>query len=90
MNSLLKILVTGKADEDLSKMDSSLRSFFLKHFEKLEIMPPRRHLRFGFPFNVENVTKQARFVYEVEADAIYVLRCFATHKEYEQWYKSFK
>ncbi|MCX6768141.1 MAG: hypothetical protein NTY90_05465 [Candidatus Micrarchaeota archaeon] len=53
-------------------------------------MPPRRHLRFGLPYNVEEVTEQARFVYEREAGRITVVRCFATHKEYEKWYKSFR
>jgi len=53
-------------------------------------MPPRRHLRFGLPFNVEDVTKQARLVYEIEEDNFYVLHCFATHKEYEKWFNSYK
>ncbi|MBI5229244.1 hypothetical protein HY991_03975 [Candidatus Micrarchaeota archaeon] len=86
----MNIIVLEKAKQDLAKMDASLREFFLKHFEKLETNPPGRHLRFGLPFNVENVTKQARFVYEIESDILYIVRCFATHKEYEKWYRSFK
>ncbi len=86
----MKVIVSGKADVDLSKMDPSIRSFFLKHFEKLQIMPPRRHLRFGLPYNVENVTSQARFSYDIGDDTIWIVRCFATHKEYEKWYKSFR
>jgi len=53
-------------------------------------MPPRRHLRFGIPYHVEDVTKQARLVYDIRKDTLYVVHCFATHKEYEKWYKSFK
>lgn len=86
----MELSLSPKADGDLEKMDSKLRSFFIKHFEKLETMPPRRHLRFGLPYNVENVTEQARFVYETEGETATVLRCFTTHKEYEKWYKSFK
>lgn len=86
----MKVFISEKADADLSEMDGTLRSFFLKHFEKIAIMPPRRHLRFGLPFNVENVTNQARFVYEAESETLIILRCFATHKEYEKWYRSFK
>ena len=86
----MKVIVSAKADADLSKMDASIRSFFIMHFEKLQTMPPRRHLRFGMPYNVENVTSQARFAYDVEGDTLWIVRCFATHKEYEKWYKSFR
>jgi len=42
------------------------------------------------PFNVENVTKQARIVYQIDGKKLYVLHCFKTHKECERWYPSFK
>jgi hypothetical protein len=71
-------------------MDGSIVKIFLKHFDKISEIPPRRHLRFGLPFNVEEVTKQARFTYDNENNTIIILRCFSTHKEYEKWYKSFK
>jgi len=71
-------------------MEPTLREFFVKHFRKISLMPPRRHLRFGLPYNVEKVTEQARFAYERKAGVIFVVRCFATHNEYEKWYKSFR
>ena len=86
----MKVEVSKRADYDLSKMDGSIVNLFLKHFDKIGEIPPRRHLRFGLPFNVEEVTKQARFIYNDENNTITILRCFSTHKEYEKWYKSFK
>ncbi len=84
------LIFTPKAGEDLNALDQSVRKLFLKHAEKLQAMPPRRHLKFGLPFNVEDVTKQARMIYETNDSELIILRCFATHKEYEKWYKSFK
>ena len=52
-------------------------------------MPPRRHMGFGVPYNVEDVTKQARLVYNENENTLSVIRCFATHKEYEKWYKTY-
>lgn len=71
-------------------MEPQLREFFIRHFRKISGMPPRRHMRFGLPYNVEKVTDQARFAYEKKGDRITVARCFADHKEYEKWYKSFR
>lgn len=82
--------VAPQADDDLSRMDSSIRAHFISHFQKILRMPPRRHLRFGVPMHVEKVTEQARFVYKIEGDLLSVVRCFATHKEYEKWYRSFR
>lgn len=56
----------------------------------MKTLPPRRHLKFGLPFWVENVTQQARCVYAIEGNIVHIARCFATHKEYENWYKSFR
>ncbi len=78
--------------DDLSKMEKSLQAFFVKHVDKIASMPPRRHLKFGVPHHVEDVTKQARLVYDfdLENGALFIMRCFATHKEYEKWYKSYR
>ena len=86
----MKIVFSEKAEKELDDADQSLRKFFVKHAEKIALMPPRRHLRFGLPFNVEEVTRQARLVYNIDGDVCYVLHCFKTHKEYERWYESFK
>lgn len=86
----MEIIVSETAEKDLDEMDSQLRNFFIKHIEKIGLMPPRRHLRFGLPFNVENVTRQSRLIYSIENNSLFVLRCFATHKDYQRWYLSFR
>ncbi|MBU0586668.1 hypothetical protein KJ780_04080 [Candidatus Micrarchaeota archaeon] len=85
----MQILISEKAEHDLDIMDPAIRKIFIKHIEKISQMPPRRHMRFGLPFNVEEVG-QGRIVYQMENDSMIVLRCFAVHKEYEKWYSSFK
>jgi hypothetical protein len=79
--------VSDEAFGEIQKMDRGLQLLFIQHIEKISRMPPRRHLRFGNPHFVEKVTKSARFAYRIENGAIYIVRCFATHKEYENWYK---
>jgi mRNA-degrading endonuclease RelE of RelBE toxin-antitoxin system len=86
----MKIIFEKRATDDFLSFDRQLQEFFRKHIDKLQNMPPRRHLRYGLPFHVEEVTKQARLVYNEEGDTLYVIRCFATHKEYERWYQSYK
>jgi len=86
----MKTEFSEKAEKELDEMDKSLRKLFIKHGEKITAMPPKRHLRFGLPFNVEEVTRQARMVYNIDEETCYILHCFKNHKEYERWYKSFK
>lgn len=81
---------TEQGDEDFQAFEKSLKKFFKSHLEKLSRMPPRRHMKRGLSFFVEDVTKQARLVYLEEGELIKVLRCFATHKEYERWFNSFR
>ena len=83
------LVLSTAAERDMDCMDQSVRRQFTAHFDKVQHMPPRRHLRLGIPFNVENVTSNSRFVYAIDGETLTVLRCFATHKEYERWYKSF-
>jgi hypothetical protein len=87
---MMRVIISEKAEQDLDAMDELLRGYFIKHMEKLENMPPRRHMRFGLPYFVEDVTRQARMIYHPEEDCIFILRCFPTHKEYERWYLSFR
>ncbi len=84
----MKIIFKEEARADIKTFERQLQAFIMKHLGKLSRMPPRRHLKHGLPL-VENITKQARLVYVEENDTLYVLRCFATHKEYERWYQSF-
>lgn len=86
----MKLIYSEKAGKELEEMDKSISDKFRQHLEKLLNMPPRRHLKFGVPYNVEDITKQARMVYELDGDVFYVMRCFKNHKEYKQWYSGFK
>ena len=86
----MRVEFSANAVSDLDGMDASVRRFFLNHAGKLSRMPPRRHLRFGLPYCVEDVTRQARLIYTVDAETLYVIRCFATHEAYEKWFKAFK
>jgi len=86
----MEIVFSENAEKELGKIDSELRKMFIKHSEKMLACPPKRHLRFGLPFTVENITKQARMVFNIEDEKIFILHCFKTHKEYEKWYNSFR
>jgi len=81
---------SDEAKKDMKAFERKLQGFFLSHADKLAIMPPRRHMKHGLPWNVEDVTKQARLVYLADGDAIRIIRCFATHKDYEKWYQSYR
>ena len=85
----MKLVFSEKAEKELDEIDQSLRALFVKHAEKIASMPPKRHLRFGLAFNVEEVTRQARIVYNMEEETCYILHCFKSHKEYGRWYKHF-
>jgi len=76
--------------KDLQKFEKQLQAFFIRHVEKLQKMPPRRHMRHGLPWHVENVTQQARLLYKEKEGVLQIVRCFATHKEYERWYNSMR
>jgi mRNA-degrading endonuclease RelE of RelBE toxin-antitoxin system len=86
----MKIIFFESAEKELEKLDKPTNLLFGKHIEKIAFMPSHRHLKFGLPFNVEEVTKQARIVYKTEGETIYIIHCFSTHKEYEKWFKSFR
>ncbi len=88
----MKIEFSGAAREDFLTLERQLQVFFKNHLQKLSGMPPRRHLKFGVPHHVEDVTRQARLVYDFDEnpETLFVIRCFSTHKEYEKWYRSYK
>ena len=86
----METIFSKKAQKDIDAIDTSLREMFFSHAEKILKNPGQRHVCFGLPFYVEEVTRQARLVYNQEGSNIYIVRCFATHKEYEKWYKSYK
>lgn len=85
----MEIKYSPKAFNDLKSFDKKLQAYFLKHIDKLEKMPPRRHMKHGLPCHVENVTRQARLIYSEKKEILIIIRCFSTHKEYEKWYHQY-
>ena len=86
----METLFSQKAQKELDAIDAQLRKMFFSHIEKIAVNPEQRHMRFGLPFYVEEVTRQARLVYNFEGGKLFIVRCFASHKEYEKWYKGYK
>ncbi len=86
----MKVEYSPKAIEDLKSFEHTLAGFFMDHIGKLEKMPPRGHMRHGLPFFKEDVTRQARIAYTEKNGIIFIIHCFATHKEYERWYQSYR
>ena len=85
----MEVSWSDESKKDMKAFEKKLQGFFLHHLDKLAKMPPRRHMKHGLPWHVEDVTRQARLVYEEEGNTLNVIRCFATHKEYERWYIAF-
>jgi mRNA-degrading endonuclease RelE of RelBE toxin-antitoxin system len=83
----MKVVFDEDARRDLKHIDRSQLVLFYDHVKKIAGRPPVRHLKHGLPFYVEEVG-QGRIVYQVGSDTIFVIRCFASHKDYEKWYKS--
>lgn len=85
----MQAVFTEKARDDLRRMDGNLVKVFFKHVEKIVILPPRRHMRFGMPFNVDEVGS-GRLVYDYKDDALIMVRCFSNRRDYEKWYKAYR
>ena len=86
----MKIILEEQAQKDFNLLERTLQGFFRHHIDKLQGMPPRRHMRHGLPWHVEDVTKQARLICNERDDILIIIRCFATHKEYERWCQSYR
>lgn len=86
----MTVHVSKKAEKELDEMPEELRLLFMKHLRKMQSLHPRRHMKYGIPCHVEEVTKQARVVYQLQNEDIFVIHCFGNHKEYERWYKSYR
>ena len=86
----MKLEFTQEALKDLETLDKTMLTFFEQHFEKILVMPPRKEMKYGIPFHKEEVTKQARIIYDITGETITIIRCFSTHKEYEKWYKTYR
>ncbi|MHB8117138.1 MAG: type II toxin-antitoxin system RelE family toxin [Methanothrix sp.] len=86
----MKLVFTDSAKKELEDLPQELAALFILHLEKMQDMPPRKHMKYGIPYHTEKVTKQARIIYDIREDKIYIIHCFGSHKEYERWYKSYK
>ena len=86
----MELIFSDFARREMEGLEQELRSQYIRHLEKMLVAPPRKHMKHGIPCHVEKVTRQARIVYNIKGTQIYILHCFATHKEYERWYKSYK
>jgi phage-related protein len=86
----MELTFSDSALKELENLQQDMRSIFIKHLEKMQTAPPRKHMKYAIPCHVEKVTKQARIIFDVKGEQIYILHCFASHKEYERWYKSYK
>jgi phage-related protein len=86
----MELVFSDSARKELADMHQDIKSVFLMHLEKIHSRPPRKHMKQGIPCHVENVTRQARIIYEIREDRTYILHCFTTHKEYGHWYSSYK
>lgn len=82
----MKVIFDEDVWRDLKHIDRSQLVLFYDHVKKIASKPPGRHLKHGMPFYIEEVG-QGRIVYRVVNDTIFVIRYFASHKEYEKWYK---
>jgi hypothetical protein len=86
----MELIFSDSGKLEIENLEQELKSIFIKHLEKMQSFPPRKHLKHGIPCHVEKVTRQARIVFNIKGERIYILHCFASHKEYERWYKSYK
>jgi mRNA-degrading endonuclease RelE of RelBE toxin-antitoxin system len=86
----MELVFSDSARKELESLPEEMIAHFLKHLEKMQETPPRKHMKYGIPCHVEKVTKQARIIFNIEEGCIYILHCFGSHKEYERWYGSYK
>ncbi|MFH0906136.1 MAG: hypothetical protein V1824_02260 [archaeon] len=73
---------------EFDQLPEDLKDRFIKKIKRLKEEKARRHLKFGLPYFVENVTSSARIVYRIEGNKLIFYRCFKNHKEYEKWFNS--
>jgi mRNA-degrading endonuclease RelE of RelBE toxin-antitoxin system len=79
------IFFSYEAKKEFKSLENTTKKMFAKHIVKMETNAPRKRLR-NTNFYVEQVG-QGRVVCLICTNRIEILRIFATHKEYERWYK---
>ena len=61
----MKLVFTGSAKKELEDLPQELAALFIAHLEKMQDMPPRKHMKYGIPYHTEKATKQTRIIYKV-------------------------
>lgn len=86
----MELVFSDAAKKELAQLPQDMKAIFLMNLEKIQSRPPRKHMKHGIVCHEENVTRQARIIYDIRKDRTYLLHCFTSHKEYEHWYNSYK
>ena len=86
---MYSVSILPAARKEFSALDGSAKEIFFKHLAKLETHPPQHFLKGGKRYAIEQVG-QGRIACEATGNTVSVLHFFATHKEYEKWYKSLR
>ena len=86
----MELIFSEAARKELADLEQELKSQFIRHLEKMQEAPPRKHMKYGTPCHVEKVTRQARIIYNIKGTQIFILHCFNTHKKHERLHKSYK
>ena len=60
----MELIFSDSARREMVDLEQELKSLFIRHLEKMQKAPPRKHMKYGIPCHVEKVTKQARIVYD--------------------------
>lgn len=84
-----KLEITPPAREEYRRLDGSVKAIFAKHIKQLEAAAPRKFLHSGMRYSVE-IAGQGRIVCAPNGEVLEILHFFATHKEYEKWYRGQK
>jgi mRNA-degrading endonuclease RelE of RelBE toxin-antitoxin system len=62
----MQLVFSDSAKKELENLPEELIDKFLKHLEKMQEMPPRKHMKYVVPCHVEKVTRQARIIYAIK------------------------
>jgi len=81
-----EVIVEPEAEAQYARMDNSDRIRFAKHLKKMTGASPRKHLKKS-RYIVEECG-QGRIVCELIGNELHIWHMFATHKEYENWFRS--
>ena len=87
---MYRLKFVDKWDKYFENLPPDIKVRMLKKLEKIKQGLPARHLKFGFPFFVEEVG-QYRICYEEdEKNRIRIIQYAGNHKDYEKWCQSQK